>query len=312
MGPAKGALPGRAADRALAGLLALWVLATLWSLVALPFSGLLPAGWVRACAMFLETLPPAARVAFAVWAGLGLGGSALGAGTLAAELLRTRRAVGRLLGRRAEAPPHLRRLGDELGLADRLELVDEPEPYAFSHGVRRPRVVVSRGLVDVLDPAELRAVLLHERGHVIRRSGLRLALARALARALCYLPLAADLACRCAVLEELAADRYALERLEDRWTLAAALVKVVRARRRAPILALALAPAAGSGAGGGLALRAQQILSYPQPVPVPLWGSVRAACLRLGVTLLVARAALAVAEPVVVAALAGTCPVLYL
>lgn len=63
--------------------------------------------------------------------------------------------------------------------------------------------------------------------------------------------------------------------------------------------------------GNGAAGPADPVLPA-QPVPVPLWGSVRAACLRLGVTLLVARAAVALAEPVALAVLAGTCPVVYL
>jgi len=72
-----------------------------------------------------------------------------------------------------------------------------PNP-AFTAGFWRPRVYVDQRLPDVLDPAQLDAVLAHEHAHLVRRDPLRLSLLRFLACTLFYIPalrrLAEDLA----------------------------------------------------------------------------------------------------------------------
>jgi Zn-dependent protease with chaperone function len=71
-----------------------------------------------------------------------------------------------------------------------------PNP-AFTAGFWRPHVYVAASLSEVLDAAQLDAVLAHERAHVTRRDPLRLSLLRFLACTLFYIPalrrLAADL-----------------------------------------------------------------------------------------------------------------------
>jgi len=84
------------------------------------------------------------------------------------------------------------------------------DPVAFCAGWRRPRVYVSAGAVARLGPAELRAVLAHERQHVVARDPLRLAVTRVLREALFFLPVLRPLEARQGTLAELAADAAAV------------------------------------------------------------------------------------------------------
>jgi Zn-dependent protease with chaperone function len=122
-------------------------------------------------------------------------------------------------------PPAVGSSAAALGLADRVEAVAAREPFAVTCGLARPRILVSEGLADALSPAELTAVLAHERCHLEHRDPARLLAARLLAAYGCYLPAAWWLAGRAALNRELAADRAALAQA-GRGELAGALLKL--------------------------------------------------------------------------------------
>jgi Zn-dependent protease with chaperone function len=63
-------------------------------------------------------------------------------------------------------------------------LIADDTPQAFCAGLLRPRVYVSTGALELLDPAALAAVMAHERHHALRRDPLRVACGRALAAGL--------------------------------------------------------------------------------------------------------------------------------
>lgn len=66
-------------------------------------------------------------------------------------------------------------------------LVDEV-PFAFCHGLIRPRIYVSTSLLRILGPAELTAVLAHERAHQLSRDPLKIAITQVLTSALLLVP----------------------------------------------------------------------------------------------------------------------------
>jgi Zn-dependent protease with chaperone function len=103
-------------------------------------------------------------------------------------------------------------------------IIDDPRPQAFCTGLLRPRVYISRGTLDLLDDAQLRAVVAHEAHHAHRRDPLRIFIARALGEALFFLPALRRLADRYTALAELAADEAAVRRSGTRQPLAAALL----------------------------------------------------------------------------------------
>lgn len=115
--------------------------------------------------------------------------------------------------------------------------VDHPE--AYSAGVLRPQVVVSRGLVEALDHEERRAVFLHEEGHVRGRHHMVLAAARAIRAALAPLPAARTALDVLEQAAEEAADEYAASAL-DGTTVASSLSKAALAGLRSPVGALSL------------------------------------------------------------------------
>ena len=85
-----------------------------------------------------------------------------------------------------------------------------PNP-AFTAGWWHPRVYVAAEIADVLDEAQLTAVLMHEAAHLARRDPLRLSVLRFLAHTLFYLPtfrrLAEDAADEAEILADDAAAR---------------------------------------------------------------------------------------------------------
>ncbi len=88
-------------------------------------------------------------------------------------VLRERRRRGRHDRR---VPPDTALTGVVTGLAGRLrlsrapqlELLDESAPVVFAAGGTRPTLVISRGVLERLDPAALRAALAHELAHVAK------------------------------------------------------------------------------------------------------------------------------------------------
>ncbi|MHB8233277.1 MAG: M56 family metallopeptidase [Solirubrobacteraceae bacterium] len=112
-------------------------------------------------------------------------------------------------------------------LAGRVLLVEAPERFSFAYGVLAPRVAVSRGLLEGASPTELRAVLHHERYHVVNLDPLKASLAQTLSAAFFFLPALESLRTRYLAARELSADRCAA-RICGRAPLAGALLKVVR------------------------------------------------------------------------------------
>jgi Zn-dependent protease with chaperone function len=129
-------------------------------------------------------------------------------------------------------------LADETGIGRRLVVVNDPMPYAFCAGFFFPAVYVSDGLLAILGPSEIEAVLRHEASHMRRRDPLRLFLIELLRSIFAPFPIIETLAERVRVGIELAADQAALASVPMP-ALASALVKVVRASGRTQPLTVA-------------------------------------------------------------------------
>jgi Zn-dependent protease with chaperone function len=149
-------------------------------------------------------------------------------------------------------------------------VVDHPAAAAYCVPGLRSRIVVSAGTLELLDQAELAAVLAHERAHLRERHDLVLLPFTALLRAFRWSPAARDAAGSVALLLEMLADDHAVG------YVAAAAATGGRGRQRpARPLAMALlrVGAAGPGTvpcgalavadGGDVAVRVARLLAPP-------------------------------------------------
>ncbi len=196
-------------------------------------------------------------------------GVARGTWSVLVQLRETRRLVDQLTWQRIAPPSSLAGMAAELGLERCLVLVDDPAPYTFTEGLARPRVWLSTGLVELLDPAELRAVLAHEQHHLRRHDPLRVLLSRSLAQGLFFLPLAASLRDDYLLGKEIDAD--AASGADE--SLAAALLKLLRTGSSLPDGA----NLAAIGPVNATAARVQHLLSGRRGRPpgiryrAPIW-----------------------------------------
>jgi hypothetical protein len=155
----------------------------------------------------------AGAIVVAVLAGMGLVIVAAAARAVVRELRADRR-FRRAIARRATAR------------VDGAWIVEDDHPQAFCAGLVHPQVYVSSAALELLSPAELAAVLAHERHHERHRDPLRLAASRVLADAAFFLTPLLRLVERQHSVAEIAADEAAVAaRGGDRAALAGAMLR---------------------------------------------------------------------------------------
>jgi bla regulator protein blaR1 len=167
-------------------------------------------------------------------AGLGL--------TLAGALLaRTAvRAATHLRAVRRQALRHAQtaRLAGRFDPALGATLVDHPQPAAYCVAGRQPTVILTTGALHSLDPAQLDAVLAHERAHLASHHHRLLAMARIASQVLPAVPLMREVDAQVTRLAEMHADDTAT-RSRDSAPLVAALVILATGAGPAPAMAAA-------------------------------------------------------------------------
>lgn len=144
-------------------------------------------------------------------------------------------------------------------------VVDHPAAAAYCVPGLRSRIVISAGTLDLLDQAELAAVLAHERAHLRARHDLVLLPFGALVRAFPRSRLVRKAHVTVALLVEMLADDHALRHRPAR-ELATALLRVgVSGAAHTPSGALA----AVTGADGDVAARVARLLAPNPRLPLP-------------------------------------------
>ncbi len=141
-------------------------------------------------------------------------------------------------------------------------IIETSQPLCLAAGLLRPRVLLSRGLLESLTRDERAVVLAHEHAHVRRRDALVASLVRVLA-ALHLRPVAQWLVREVDVAAEQACDEEAGEIVGDRVAVASAILAVERAAQHAAAEQLALvAVAFGQRAAER---RVESLLAEPGP-----------------------------------------------
>jgi Zn-dependent protease with chaperone function len=147
------------------------------------------------------------------------------------QLNRQRTATQRLLaslGPTVPPPAAVAALASQLEIDDLLTVRAGSVPTIFCHGLMRPRICVTTGLLELLDEDELQAALRHERHHALRHDPARLVVARTLLAAISFLPGAKTMLDRFLFFSEMAADCAAGAETEQRLALASAILKLAR------------------------------------------------------------------------------------
>jgi len=145
--------------------------------------------------------------------------------------------------------------------------IDVAFPVVAVVGMLRPRVVVARQVLAHSSPAELRAIVAHERRHLENRDNLRRAVMACLPDPLSMTPLGNRLTSRWHEAAEEAADDAAGEPdPKGRCDLAAALLNVARLAAGQPAVYL---PASALYRGEDLERRVRRLVGGPAPPPPP-------------------------------------------
>jgi Zn-dependent protease with chaperone function len=117
-----------------------------------------------------------------------------------------------------------------------LIVLDDPTPRAFSLPGRPPHIVVSRGMLRALSPAERRVMIAHERAHLSARHHRHIELAAAAAT---LNPLLGPAQRSLSYLCERWADERAADSVGDRTVIATALARAALATVQPPAATLA-------------------------------------------------------------------------
>ncbi|HEY3732478.1 MAG TPA: M56 family metallopeptidase [Streptosporangiaceae bacterium] len=134
-------------------------------------------------------------------------------------------------------------------------VLDVPQPAAYCVPGRPATIVLTSGALAVLDPAQLTAVLAHERAHLAGRHHLLVALTRGLAASYPAVPLFTRAPAEVARLAEMCADDAAARRISRRALVTALLA--MGTGMAVPVAALA-------ATGGAVTARVQRLMEPPR------------------------------------------------
>ncbi|WEG12136.1 M56 family metallopeptidase [Pullulanibacillus sp. KACC 23026] len=108
-----------------------------------------------------------------------------------------------------------------------IAVINDDKMVAFTIGLRTPLIVLSTGLLNLLETQEVEAVILHEMSHKINHDSLKIFILRLIARTLWFVPMTKLLYTNFKILCELSADEYAIKTTGSELGLSTALLKMI-------------------------------------------------------------------------------------
>ncbi|MCZ8522089.1 MULTISPECIES: M56 family metallopeptidase [Paenibacillus] len=122
-----------------------------------------------------------------------------------------------------------RRLAERYGLEPReIQVVDHPDAIALTMGLFRPKIVLSTGLMQMLELGELEAIVHHERFHLKHRDPLKTLLMSGCANILWYIPILNWSSKQYVAAREVLADASAIRTTGEPGNLGSALLKLLK------------------------------------------------------------------------------------
>ncbi|MDD9270637.1 M56 family metallopeptidase [Paenibacillus sp. GCM10023248] len=171
----------------------------------------------------------------------------------------------KLVEKHQDAALTLRYRVDHLLAKHQLQVISAKKPIAMTIGLRKPRIILSTGLLSMLEPGELQAVIEHEKSHLKHRDPLAIFLLSVISKAMWYIPIFAWLERKYPIMIELRADQYAIGQMSQTTDLGSALLKLLK---QTPRMHLSLSHA--SFAETSMNLRIQHLLDPQTNLPLPL------------------------------------------
>lgn len=107
-------------------------------------------------------------------------------------------------------------------------VIDHNRAMAFTVGFRRPLVVLSSGLIDMLDQQELAAVIEHESFHQGQFDSLKIFILQLISQSLWFIPITKWTYHNYKMISELLADEYAIQKTGSELGLGSALLKLIK------------------------------------------------------------------------------------
>jgi beta-lactamase regulating signal transducer with metallopeptidase domain len=161
-----------------------------------------------------------------------------------------------------------------------LQIISYKAPIAMTIGLWKPQIILSTGLMDMLEQSELQAVIEHEKCHMRHRDPLAIFLLSMISKAMWYIPIFAWMADKYPILIELRADKYAIIQMKQSADLGSALLKLLK---QAPTPHISLSHA--SFAETSMNVRIKHILDPEMQLSLP-WPIIRISISLLTIILL--------------------------
>jgi len=153
-------------------------------------------------------------------------------------------------------------------------VVQSEEIFALTIGFLNPQIAISSALIKNLSENEIKAVLLHEQFHCIKRDPLKFLLIHLASENIAYIPLLKGFIHYYKSWRELLADRYAMHHMGSNADLGSVILKMNKLKGSG---AQAYKPVFAHFADIAINYRILQILEPERPVRIPIMHNKRSA-----------------------------------
>jgi Zn-dependent protease with chaperone function len=109
-----------------------------------------------------------------------------------------------------------------------LTVIGHAQPLAFTMGFRRPCIVLSSGLIEMLEEQELEAVIEHETFHQNSYDPLKIFILKLISQAIWFIPVTKWSYLNYTIISEILADEYAIQKTGSEIGLGGALLKLIQ------------------------------------------------------------------------------------
>ncbi|MDR0140053.1 M56 family metallopeptidase [Metabacillus idriensis] len=149
-----------------------------------------------------------------------------------------------------------------------IRVIDEDAVLSLTMGFFRPKIILSAGLLNLLDERERQAVVFHEIYHQKNRDPLKLFILSVCSSVMWYIPILSWFYQKYRTIREVLADHYAISSLQSSADLGSALLKILKTNQKKKLLSFSYAPFADTA----INLRIQKILDpfAETPLDFPL------------------------------------------